>query len=337
MEWLDNLRAGVRSADEKATNALRYYMGPAYAPVNALANVAAMVSPGEDFMDMYKQGNALMQSRTPRSAGMNALGLGAATLGMAIPGSASGIRNATEEAVDGARKGIRAYHGSPHDFDAFDTSKIGTGEGAQAYGHGLYFAENEGVARSYRDSLAGRMNAEERRAALSGKDHVVSAVRMMRQDGMEKDAVRDILKKTYKNEPDQVIDAAMVSGDPGKMYEVNINADPADFLDWDAPLSAQKAKGVYVAHNPDITGRDAVQGLAARLGSKDKVPEYLSGRGIPGIKYLDAGSRGAGDGSRNYVVFDPATIEILKKYGLLGAVGGGMGANALAGGQPDEL
>jgi len=32
-------------------------------------------------------------------------------------------------------------------------SKIGTGEGAQAYGHGLYFAENEGVARSYRDAL----------------------------------------------------------------------------------------------------------------------------------------------------------------------------------------
>ena len=39
-------------------------------------------------------------------------------------------------------QGIRAYHGSPHDFDKFDLSKIGTGEGAQAYGHGLYFAEN---------------------------------------------------------------------------------------------------------------------------------------------------------------------------------------------------
>ena len=37
---------------------------------------------------------------------------------------------------------IRAYHGSPHDFERFDTSKIGTGEGAQSYGHGLYFAEN---------------------------------------------------------------------------------------------------------------------------------------------------------------------------------------------------
>jgi len=46
-----------------------------------------------------------------------------------------------------------AYHGSPHDFDQFDISKIGTGEGAQAYGHGLYFAEREGIAKSYRDAL----------------------------------------------------------------------------------------------------------------------------------------------------------------------------------------
>jgi len=50
---------------------------------------------------------------------------------------------------------IRAYHGSPHTFDRFDLSKIGTGEGAQAYGHGLYFAENEGVARSYKTTLSG--------------------------------------------------------------------------------------------------------------------------------------------------------------------------------------
>ena len=49
---------------------------------------------------------------------------------------------------------ITAYHGSPHDFDQFDSSKIGTGEGAQAYGHGLYFAESEPVAKGYRDKLS---------------------------------------------------------------------------------------------------------------------------------------------------------------------------------------
>ena len=51
--------------------------------------------------------------------------------------------------------------------------------------------------------------------------------------------------------------------------------------------------------------------------------------GIPGIRYLDAGSRGAGDGSRNYVVFDDKLISILRKYGMIpGAVG--LGANALS-------
>ena len=49
--------------------------------------------------------------------------------------------------------GIRAYHGSPYDFDRFDMSKIGTGEGAQVYGHGLYFAENEGTAQSYKNGI----------------------------------------------------------------------------------------------------------------------------------------------------------------------------------------
>ena len=44
------------------------------------------------------------------------------------------------------RKPIRAYHSSPHDFEQFDLGKIGTGEGAQVYGHGLYFAENPAVS-----------------------------------------------------------------------------------------------------------------------------------------------------------------------------------------------
>jgi hypothetical protein len=49
---------------------------------------------------------------------------------------------------------IVAYHGSPHDFEKFNSDKIGTGEGAQAYGHGLYFAENPTIARSYANGLA---------------------------------------------------------------------------------------------------------------------------------------------------------------------------------------
>lgn len=58
---------------------------------------------------------------------------------------------------------LRTYHGTPHLFPptetnplgAFDLSKIGTGEGAQAYGHGAYVAENPDVAQYYRETVNG--------------------------------------------------------------------------------------------------------------------------------------------------------------------------------------
>lgn len=48
---------------------------------------------------------------------------------------------------------IRAFHGSPHDFDRFDLSRIGNGEGVQAFGHGFYFAESPAVAKWYQEKL----------------------------------------------------------------------------------------------------------------------------------------------------------------------------------------
>lgn len=48
-----------------------------------------------------------------------------------------------------------AYHGTPHIFDKFSSEHIGKGEGAQAYGQGLYFSSSKEVARWYREKLAG--------------------------------------------------------------------------------------------------------------------------------------------------------------------------------------
>ena len=56
----------------------------------------------------------------------------------------------------GGKTLLEAWHGSPHKFDRFSMDQIGTGEGAQAYGHGLYFADSEDVARQYRDQLRHR-------------------------------------------------------------------------------------------------------------------------------------------------------------------------------------
>lgn len=49
---------------------------------------------------------------------------------------------------------ITALHASPHSFRKFDTAFMGKGEGAQAYGWGLYFAENPKVNRSYMNQFA---------------------------------------------------------------------------------------------------------------------------------------------------------------------------------------
>lgn len=47
----------------------------------------------------------------------------------------------------------KAYHGSPYTFDHFDLGAIGTGEGNQAHGWGLYFAQDKKIAENYKDIL----------------------------------------------------------------------------------------------------------------------------------------------------------------------------------------
>jgi len=51
---------------------------------------------------------------------------------------------------------IQAFHGSPYKFDQFDSSKIGTGEGNQAFGHGLYFSSKEEIGKFYVDQAEQR-------------------------------------------------------------------------------------------------------------------------------------------------------------------------------------
>jgi hypothetical protein len=50
-------------------------------------------------------------------------------------------------------RGEQLYHGSPHLFDRFDMSKIGTGDGLSKYGHGLYFAFDDEIASYYANML----------------------------------------------------------------------------------------------------------------------------------------------------------------------------------------
>ena len=84
---------------------------------------------------------------------------------------------------------------------------------------------------------------------------------------------------------------------PGRMYEVNINAHPDEFLDYDNPLSEQSShvkstlSGLGIE---DTGGQSLINYLAEKFGGSSRASKSLRDAGIPGIKYLDQGSRGSG-------------------------------------------
>jgi len=251
---------------------------------------------------------------------------------------------------DLVRKPIRAYHGSPHDFDKFDMSKVGTGEGAEAYGRGMYFAEREGTARSYRDKLSQGVNVGGQNIAVGfGSGPQATAANALALKSMDYDAAiahLESLTASPRRGPSaqQAIDVIRKwkakgyvpkeATANGRMYEVAINADPAKMLDWDKPLAqqSQAVKDAIARKWPmaDAMGWDASEFYrAAPSGERSK--ELLEA-GIPGIKYLDGGSRQAGEGTSNYVVFDAGIIDILRKWGLLPAAVGAGAASGKASG-----
>ena len=228
--------------------------------------------------------------------------------------------------------GLRLYHGSPHDFDKFSMDKIGTGEGAQAYGHGLYFAEAEDTAKAYRDQLQfpridGASTPVEKVADdLNYHRGNVEGVKKI-YEGML--ANGDEVAKRMAQEKLAALPEA-VDRFKGRMYEVDINANPEDFLDWDAPLSAQPQKvrdwfdsrGITPGFAGNQSGAELLQAEKGVLGAEGTT-SAMREVGVPGIKYLDHGSRfNSTDGAtntRNYVVFDENLINIVKKYGVAGA------------------
>ena len=72
---------------------------------------------------------------------------------------------------DGSVREHRVYHGSGADFDAFDHSHMGEGEGAQAYGWGTYVTEVEGIGRTY-----AIQNTTTHNDALRALQHDVDAI-----------------------------------------------------------------------------------------------------------------------------------------------------------------
>jgi hypothetical protein len=300
---------------------------------------------------------------------------------------------ATPNAMKNAsQRGAVVWHGSPHKFDAFDSSKIGTGEGAQAYGHGLYLAENPTIAKTYQSKVSAMKNSGG--PTISGvpinwDDPAQTAAFELSRHNGDRSAAADFYERTFKaseipailrsNKPLPSVDL------PGNLYKVDLPDEHiAKMLDWDKPLSQQapdvrsilerlpqsqqvfttraapkngmteivspSGDGMGYYHPSEVSDalKDLSSGFFKKIGGKEltaediysrlsnastktgvdnkfgislngqpAASEFLRQQGIPGIKYLDGGSRGAGQGSSNYVIFpqNERLLRILERNG----------------------
>lgn len=260
---------------------------------------------------------------------------------------------------------MTAYHGTPHKFlptknnplGEFDLSKIGTGEGAQAYGHGIYLAENPGVAKQYRTMLSRKIDVDgvniydkNRLTGTSGNEDIddylianmgdvdksISDVKEALTFDFKGKPLQGVVKERMKKEYTPILNkledlkkrnAVKISGE-GAFYDVDLPDEHIEkMLDWDAPLSEQpESVRKAIESIPDSRmsadyKKDNILGnvLYSHLSSRGKhgdgsdTSQYLKTLGIPGIKYFDAGSRSATDGTRNFVLFDPSIAKILSR------------------------
>ena len=265
---------------------------------------------------------------------------------------------ATAREVKPLVEGFDAYQGSPHNFSAerlvrmpdgstqhivgapdalpdipvgaqvlqdyplgrMRMDKIGTGEGNQSYGYGLYGAETEDVARTYRDTLSQNnkftpyvtYKAEEFLKNAGGDyQKAADAAKQQLTGNLDSQQAHEI------SEVARLLDAKSVSN--GRMYHIRVKADPNDFINYDAPFHKQpKNVQDFFSH----MAADQPHGKV--LAKSIQTPEHAANAakaGIPGVKFLDQGSRLEGAGTRNYVMFDDKPINILRKYEYGGRAG----------------
>lgn len=248
--------------------------------------------------------------------------------------------------------GITTWHGSPHTFNKFDLSKIGTGEGAQAYGHGIYVAENPEVARGYANRLgenlimvdgkpmdftdpvhiAASIISDPNNAGLPG-ERLASAIRYNPKGIVPFDAeskVEEIAKALESG------NLPKFTNEKGNFYKVDLPDEHIEkMLDWDKPLSqqpknVQKAlKGIETnfPEIPDFNLRKWMDAdplastwhntVVRDLGVEPKeISKLLQKRDVAGIKYYDQNSRNGKEGTRNFVIFDPNIAKIEERNSI---------------------
>ena len=165
------------------------------------------------------------------------------------PSEAKGIASLPE-----SEDYITAYHGSGADFDKFDIKKINTGEGMQAFGRGLYFAEEELVGKEYQKALGTIIKYDgktilknDKGVGSTGDRHLDD---LIIQDLGDVDKGINRLQKMVDDYPDEPWwreDLELLKGaknkveveSTGKLYEAKLKVTPDELLDLDKPLNKQ--------------------------------------------------------------------------------------------------
>jgi hypothetical protein len=257
---------------------------------------------------------------------------GVGKLARKLPGAALSAMEDVAAHSPGAygQRGMIAWHGSPHQFDRFDMSKIGTGEGAQAYGHGLYVAENPGVANEYAAKLGKPEVIFDGKTVeqLSVSDEAKNLARWIRsragsmQYGAQHKTAREDFARLPKEIQEELKSVDLFDG--GILYKTDIPDEAVDrMLDWDKPLSQQPENVKKFFHSKltsdgiktDPPGSSLHQSLLGLYDHPSLASEMMSDAGIKGIRYLDGGSRGSGSGSSNFVLFDDQMPRIIERNG----------------------
>jgi hypothetical protein len=185
--------------------------------------------------------------------------------------------------AQGTQSPATVFHGSPHLFQRFDSSKIGTGEGAQVYGHGLYLAESPDVADQYKKTLAHKAFAKIEQ--VDRNNYKVTA-----PDGT-------VISEGLPLGPSTRTKDAF-NAKAGNIYQVDLPDEQiAKMLDYDKPLSEQSEfvrKAIQeneLDYVPDrLTGGRLLEELHKGF-APDVAAKHLRDAGIPGIRYFDQGSR----------------------------------------------
>lgn len=234
----------------------------------------------------------------------------------------------------------KAYHGSPYTFDHFDLGAIGTGEGAQGHGWGLYFAQDKQIAKTYKDTLSHHMYGDNdlqfNEEALNKLYSTLSDKAHTEADYDKLSVIENILithtEDDVLNNSDEMFDTEAIKWwktqrerylnkeyKESTLFEVDIPEDDV-LLDEKRNINEQPKKvqqavrkmyrslGYKTSALKYVTGKEFYDTVAAEKGGQKEASEFINEHGIKGITY-DGGNDG-----KCFVVFDDKAIQIINRY-----------------------